>query len=84
MSKMTLATMVAAVAVGGALTVPAMTAASAAPVPVQLQPWSGANHPGQPDPRDPHHNDWHCDQHGFWHNTQGDHMGHRDNRCKPW
>jgi len=46
--------------------------------------WPGFNHPGQVNPADPFHNDWHCDRQGNWHNDQHDGNGHRDQRCRAW
>ena len=47
-------------------------------------PWYGYQHDGQWDPADPHHNDWHCDRWGYWHNNHGDAYGHFDQRCHQW
>ncbi|AHH21258.1 hypothetical protein [Nocardia nova] len=48
------------------------------------QDWGGLNRPGWSDPRDPFHNDWHCDRHGNWHNDEHDGWGHHDQRCRIW
>lgn len=52
--------------------------------PQQGTAWWGADHPGQEDPKDPVHNDWHCDRYGNWHNDERDLNGHADSRCQTW
>ncbi|MFI1920362.1 hypothetical protein [Nocardia sp. NPDC020380] len=46
--------------------------------------WGGFNQPGWLDPRDPWHNDWHCDRHGRWHDDERDGWGRHDDRCHEW
>ncbi|MCX4096920.1 hypothetical protein [Nocardia sp. alder85J] len=47
--------------------------------------WGGFERPGFFDPRDPFHNDWHCDRRGRWHDDEHDRWGHDDfGRCHVW
>jgi hypothetical protein len=92
--KLKLSSTLAVVAAAGAILAGPALGSAAAEAPVHQLPalqyydpgpdWGGYHRHGWADPRDPWHNDWRCDRHGFWHDDERDYGGHWDSRCRPW